>query len=751
MLFKKGSEAIFTFYKVFFPFQILLAQLKYNFIALVYWCVLFLIVSGNFGSKFGLNYLFCSPEYLGNIGSWSFFLLGFAIGGFTMSFNIFSYLKIGPKFPFLATLSKPFFKFCLNNSIVPLAFLLYYMYQFSIFQSHEEFASNLDVLYYCLAFLVGLIFFLVIAFAYFFPTNKDFFKISGRKQVDIDKEKPFKSIFHKSSPIDFEQSKREKQYLYFGRRGKIYRSRSIAHYDSEIISKVFAQNKLNASIFELVSIVVFLILGAFREYSFFAVPAATSIILLFTIILMLFSAAQSWLSGWSYPILIVLFLGMNYLSIHTQFFKYDNKVFGLNYSPEKSTTYSVKQIEDLSNRKDLQEKSKQQLIKILDNWKKSTGELRPKLVFINSSGGGSRSTLWTFNVLQELQKVSQNQFYKHVQLITGASGGMIGAAYFRELILRENLGENVNPVDSIYRAKIGLDLLNRLAFSASTNDIFFRYQKIKINDYIYKKDRGYSFELQLNNNLDNYLNHSLGYYKEYEENAKIPMIIFSPTIVNDGRRLLISSQNLSCLTQNESNIQYMTKSYENIDYQTFFYTNTPQETRFTSVIRMSATFPYVLPMCTLPTNPEIQVMDAGIRDNYGVKTMMEYLYVLQDWIKENTSGIVIVQIRDTKKVLSNELYNKVSLMDKLTIPFGNMYSNFTRTQDFDQEELLKIGLQSVPFSVDMISFNLRENWEDKISLSLHLTSREKLKIKNAWQSKSNQAEWLKLLKVMGMK
>ena len=737
MNFSKGSDAIFQFYRGFFPFQLLVAQLKFNLLSLLYWTFLFLIISGNFGSKYGLNYLFCSPEYLEAISGWSFFFLGFALGGFIMAFNIFSYLRLGPHFPFLATLYKPFFKFCLNNAIVPLVFTAYFMYEFSVFQSREEFADALTVLMYNGMFLLGIVVFSIMAFAYFFPTNKDFFKISGKKKEDIENERPFQSIFHK--PASFETVNKERRYLYFGKKGKIYRSRSIIHYDAQIIHKVFSQNKLNASIFELATILVFLILGIFREYTYFSVPAATSIILLLTIILMLFSALQSWLGNWTYPIVIVLFLSMNYISTRSGLFQYDNFVYGLSYENENLTTYSVENIQKKSDEDLEAQHTFTNYISILEAWKIKTGEKKPKLIIVNSSGGGSRSSLWTFTVLQEANKITSGKFMDHVQLITGASGGMIGAAYYREVLLRYKKGEISDPSDLLYRHNIGKDLLNNLSFAASTNDIFVRYQKVKYDENTYTKDRGYAFELQLNANTQNFLNHDLKYYTDPERQALIPVMIFSPTIVNDGRRLLISSQKLNFLTGNHSNILKQTPSYENIDYLSFFSKNTPEKTRFTSVIRMSATFPYVLPMATLPTAPEIQVMDAGIRDNYGGKTMMEFLYATREWIEENTSGVIIMQIRDTKKILNNEFYKPVSLMDKLTIPFGNMYSNFTKTQDFDQEELMKIGIQQMPFKVDLLSFNLRENWKDKISLSLHLTTREKLMINKAFNSISNQS------------
>ena len=117
-------------------------------------------------------------------------------------------------------------------------------------------------------------------------------------------------------------------------------------------------------------------------------------------------------------------------------------------------------------------------------------------------------------------------------------------------------------------------------------------------------------------------------------------------------------------------------TFENIDFQSFFRNNNPQEIRFSSVLRANATFPMIMPMMGMPTKPEIQLMDAGIRDNYGGKVSLDYLFALSDWIIENTSGVVIVEVRDTKRIMSNEVYKELSLIDKIFLPFGNLLTNF---------------------------------------------------------------------------
>src|SRR5690606_16723149 len=87
----------------FFPVKLFLLNFKKNYFLLVIWFILFAIVTQNMGEKFGLHYLFLTPEYLNEVGFLSYFILGFSIGGFFMAFHLYNYVIMGPSFPFIAT------------------------------------------------------------------------------------------------------------------------------------------------------------------------------------------------------------------------------------------------------------------------------------------------------------------------------------------------------------------------------------------------------------------------------------------------------------------------------------------------------------------------------------------------------------------------------------------------------------------------------------------------------------------------
>jgi hypothetical protein len=147
----------------FFPFQLVLLHLKRNHFLLFFWLVLFAFTTQSFANKLGIPYLFLAPEYQGQVDIWSFAILGFSLGAFIMAFNIYSYILHAKRFPFLGTLNRPFLKFCINNSIIPLLFFATYIYCSSSFLKTTELLSNTRILTYMLAFVAGNLLFIVIA------------------------------------------------------------------------------------------------------------------------------------------------------------------------------------------------------------------------------------------------------------------------------------------------------------------------------------------------------------------------------------------------------------------------------------------------------------------------------------------------------------------------------------------------------------------------------------------------------------
>jgi hypothetical protein len=188
------------------------------------------------------------------------------------------------------------------------------------------------------------------------------------------------------------------------------------------------------------------------------------------------------------------------------------------------------------------EKDKQQMIDVLNRWKARQKEAKPYMYIMNFSGGGTRSATFAMNVLQHLDSVTDGKMMQQTFLISGASGGMLGASYFRELYRLKQEGRDINLGNKLYAENMSRDLLNPLFSSMVTRDIFAPAQRFKVGPYQYVKDRAYSFEEQLNENTSGILNKQISDYIDDESAARIPLMMYGSTVSADGRKMLISTQ-----------------------------------------------------------------------------------------------------------------------------------------------------------------------------------------------------------------
>jgi hypothetical protein len=296
---------------------------------------------------------------------------------------------------------------------------------------------------------------------------------------------------------------------------------------------------------------------------------------------------------------------------------------------------------------------------------------------------------------------------------------------------------------------ISKDILNTLTFSIATSDWFVSFQSVKYGLHKYNKDRGYMFEKRLNDNLQNvFVGRSILDYKFAESQALIPMMIFSPTMVNDGRKLIVSSLPVSFLTQNsESDKLHTIPLNDGIEFSRFFKKQNADSILFTSVLRMSSTFPYITPIVSLPSEPAIEIMDAGMRDNYGIEVALKYLYTFRNWIATNTSGIVIIQIRDRHKEFPIDENPAPTIIGALTLPLGSFYGNLFYMQDFSQNQQMEFISSWFDGPVDVVDFQLKNEIPDKISLSWHLTNHEKNKVLKSIELPENKESIEKLRKL----
>ncbi|MFO0844381.1 MAG: patatin-like phospholipase family protein [Gemmataceae bacterium] len=360
----------------------------------------------------------------------------------------------------------------------------------------------------------------------------------------------------------------------------------------------------------------------------------------------------------------------------------------------------------------------------LGAWKAqaAAGGEKPKLVIVAVSGGANRAALWTTHVLDHLEQRLDRErvaFPRHVRLVTGASGGMVGASYWVATLDEKQRRHVVGDHDA-FVAKVGRECLTPVVHHAIFLDLpttAFRNR--------FPSDRGTALERAWSVNLDGALDRPIRSLARDEAEGWRPSLVFSPMLLEDGRRVLISNLSLAFLTESGgtslSNPESRESRKKGLQRPTAkptchdtnqelpapptprrdryslsaveFFQLFPQADQFrlSTAVRMSASFPYVSPAADLPTEPRRRVVDAGYYDNYGVDVAASWLYQYRGWLAENTSGVVLIQVRDAMSERRRLYAEPVSLpLEGLTGPLVGLGSARSASMSFRNDELVQI-------------------------------------------------------------
>ncbi len=727
------------------PIQLLLLHFRRYQVLLIFWYILFATIAGHFMKAFGADYLFLAPEYFGETSFFGTAIVGFAIGVFIMSWNITTFILHSKHIKFLATTAQPFLKYCINNAVLPLVFLIFYGLKIFDHCLHQELFSVTHIALQMGGFIVGLFVAIAIAFFYFFGADKTIYysikNVIHKANHQHDSAIQRNQLSHQDSSIRID--------WFFSAKFRLRKPRIVSHYSTHFIDSILNRHHA-AAVIAIISAFIFLIVvGYSSDSKLFQIPAAASITILFSILIAVAGAIGLFFGTWSILLLIILYIPVNYL-YQKEIIDPRNKAYGLNYlNRDDRPEYNRKNVMEMASFANMNA-DKNYYLKILNNWKQKQKEDKPVLLLISASGGGLRSAAFTMYVLQHLDSMFHGELMNKTVCINGSSGGMLGATYFRELYLEKIVGKNINLQNKQYVENISKDLLNPLFSSFVSRDIIGPVQKFYFNNFQYAKDRGYAFEEKLNENTQGVLNKKLSDYKLPELNAQIPFMFFSSVITRDARKLIISTHPARFLMRPMADISNITPfDADAVDFNSFFAKQNADGIRVLSALRMNATFPYVLPNVWLPTKPIIDVMDAGLRDNYGQETSLRFLDVFSDWLKANTSKVILIQIRDRSLNDWDKPFEGKNYIDFLTKPFLILQNNWFRFQDYYQHDQLQYFSENYGSNFYRICFQYIASKEDApASLSFHLTGAEKKSIADAVNNEVNKTTFNQLQKIL---
>jgi hypothetical protein len=209
--------------------------------------------------------------------------------------------------------------------------------------------------------------------------------------------------------------------------------------------------------------------------------------------------------------------------------------------------------------------------------------------------------------------------------------------------------------------------------------------------------------------------------------------------------MIIATHSARFLMKPNSNSNYINATdADAIDFTSFFEKQNAGDLRLLSALRMNATFPYALPNVWLPSSPVVDVMDAGLRDNYGSETTLRFLSVFEDWIKLNTSKVVVLQIRDRSLSDWDKPTQDDDYLSFLTKPFAQLQHNWFKLQDYYQAGQTNYASDMFNQKLHIICWQyLPTKANEAAGLSFHLTSAEKNDIAAAVDNEINNKSFKK--------
>lgn len=237
---------------------------------------------------------------------------------------------------------------------------------------------------------------------------------------------------------------------------------------------------------------------------------------------------------------------------------------------------------------------------------------RPYPVYIASAqGGGIFAAYHTATAFSHLTE-SIPRFPQHIFAISSVSGGSLGSATYASLI---KVGEEQNLSEKA-RQFFEQEWLSPLLTLGFFPDLIQRF----IPFPIYNWDRATGLEIafenswnQVSKGRENPLKQS--FYQHWQPQGIAPALVFNSTIVENGKRLVISPFEIVLPTQEKLALN-----------------ESPLDLRLSTAAVLSARFPFVTPVGWFQRKSDgskLRLADGGYFDNSGIPTALDIGRALQ--------------------------------------------------------------------------------------------------------------------------
>lgn len=248
---------------------------------------------------------------------------------------------------------------------------------------------------------------------------------------------------------------------------------------------------------------------------------------------------------------------------------------------------------------------------------------RESIIVVASSGGGIRSAAWTAQVLTGLESLARSdpilskagvRFGSNVRLLSGVSGGSTGMLHYLGS-LDPNTGELVSTEGVVAQAE--RSSLDALVWGLVYPDM---HRALLPYPWPPETDRGLELEREWRRATDEKgpaLPPRISDWHDRVRGGIFPAVIFNATDAATGERVLLGT------TMVDPTGPRGRRNFCVVD-------NTDHDLAPETAARMSATFPFLAPAAR-PRPPlkhaiGTPLVDGGYADNYGMATLMEWVF-----------------------------------------------------------------------------------------------------------------------------
>lgn len=384
---------------------------------------------------------------------------------------------------------------------------------------------------------------------------------------------------------------------------------------------------------------------------------------------------------------------------------------------------------------------------------------RGNLVVVTSTGGGILAAGWTTLALEELIR-ARPALRKEIRLLSGASGGSVGAAFYlaglRELSRAPTAAARARPLDQVLaesHARSVASSLDAVAYGL----VFLDFPRLLTGDLAFRwtgVDRGYLLEERWRNLAAGVPVSLHGDLAPDIRAGVLPAPIFNLTAMETGRRVMATPVTFAPADHERAPTldEYL------LAPATGAATGAPAggtevELDMWTAARLSATFPFVGPAARAIIDRRWgegaaghHMIDGGYNDNYGVASALDFLGPVMEARRAGRlefKRLLIVQLRCSnaespvpppvpgiEATLVGPLIGIMNVRDGATLPRNEAaLKQFIALWD----GVGGVSVKTLVFQPQRRGVN-PEAADDEEPLSWHLTNRQKGALHRRWQS-----------------